>query len=83
MPRFYIDTSDQSVFCRDDQGKEYPDLDAARSAAVTVLPDMARDELPDGDARTFLAIVRDADGRLLLQAGLSLHVTSLVPNEER
>ena len=74
-PLYFIDTSDPDVFCRDDEGREYENIDAAKAAAVTVLPDIARDELPDGDARTFLAIVRDADGKAILQAGLSLHVT--------
>ena len=80
MPRYFIDTSDQNIFCRDNDGGEYDSLDAAKAMAIRTLPDMAHDELPDGDARTFLAIVRDADGRPVLQAGLSLHVTSLIPN---
>ena len=36
---------------------------------------MARDELPDGDSRTFIAIVRDEDGRTLVQATMSFSVT--------
>ena len=83
MPRYFIDTSDQSTFCRDGEGRDYDSLEEAKAMAVKTLPDMARDELPDGDARTFLAIVRDANGRAVLQAGLSLHVTSLIPNDER
>lgn len=83
MPLFFIDTSDQDNFYRDDEGSEFADLQAAKAAAVGALPDMARDELPDGDARTFLAIVRDAHGAPILQAALSLHVVSLVPNSER
>lgn len=82
MPRFYIDTSDQDFFARDEEGQEYEDVEAAKIAAVDVLPDMARDKLPDGDARTFLAIVRDENGRTLLQASLQLQVTSLLPKSE-
>ena len=83
MPRFYIDTSDQNHFVWDDVGKDYFDLEAAKAEAVSALPDMARDELPDGDARTFLAIVRGENGRALLQASLTLSVTSLIPTEKR
>ena len=83
MPRFYIDTSDQDHFVRDETGHEFEDVDAAKAAAVDALPDMARDVLPDGDARTFLAIVRGADGRSLLQASLTLNISSLVPTETR
>ncbi len=74
MPRFFIDTSDQDSFFRDDEGLEFDDVEAAKDAAVASLPDMARDILPDGDSRTFLAIVRDADGRTLLQAVMSFGV---------
>lgn len=83
MPRFYIDTSDQNRFVRDDTGIECVDLEAAKDQAVNALPDMARDALPDGDMRTFLAVVRDAEGRALLQASLTLSITSLVPTDKR
>ena len=83
MPRFFIDTSDQDLFVRDEIGADYEDVEAAKAAAVDALPDMARDKLPDGDARSFMAIVRGPDGGALLQASLTLHVTSLVPTQTR
>lgn len=83
MARFFIDTSDQDHFVRDETGWEFEDVEAAKAAAVDALPDMARDVLPDGDARSFLAIVRGADGGALLQASLTLHVTSMIPTETR
>ncbi len=75
MPRFYIDTSDQERFLRDEEGFEFMDVEAAKNAAVDALPDMARDELPDGDNRTFIAVVRDDQGQILLQATMSFGVT--------
>ena len=83
MPRFFIDTSDQTHFIRDEVGYEFPDVEAARDAAIDALPDMARDVLPDGDARTFLAVVRDEDGRTLMQATLSLGVVWLTEGHSR
>ena len=83
MPHFFIDTSDQDRFVRDETGYEFEDVEAAKRAAVSALPDMARDELPDGDARTFMALVRGADGGPLLQASLTLHILSMVPTEAR
>ena len=80
MPRFFIDTSDQERFVRDETGHECVDLEDAKRLAVDALPDMARDELPDGDDRTFLAIVRGEDGRTLLQCTLSLHVQAPQPS---
>lgn len=82
MPRFYIDTSDEELFVRDEDGRDYVDVEAAKQAAVDALPDMAREALPDGDVRTFLAIVRGEDGRALLQASLKLQVTSLAREED-
>jgi hypothetical protein len=78
MPRFFIDTADEAHFVRDVVGFECDDVEAAKTAAVSALPDMARDELPDGDRRTFLAIVRDAEGRTLVQASLALAVTRFI-----
>ena len=54
---------------------EFVDIEAAKNAAVDALPDMARDELPDGDHRTFLAIVRDEHGRTLVRAEMLFNVT--------
>ena len=75
MPVFFIDTSDQDIFVRDLEGHDFADLQAAKTAAVSALPDMARDELPDGDNRIFLAVVRDEEGRNLVQATMSFGVT--------
>lgn len=83
MPQFFIDTSDGDHFIRDDTGLDLPDVDAARAAAISALPDMAREVLPDGDHRVFLAIVRSEDGQALLQASLALNVASLVPDAAR
>lgn len=76
----FIDTSDDEFFVRDETGQEYADVEDAKDAAVAALPDMARDKLPDGDSRNFLALVRGEEGATLLQASLILKVTSLVPS---
>lgn len=83
MPRYFIDTSDEETFCRDEEGWEFEDIEAARNAAVAVLPEMAKDALPDRDARTFLAIVRGGNGSALLQVTLTLRVTVLVEPPDR
>ena len=80
MPHFFIDTSDEELFIRDEIGFQCVDVEGAKALAVASLPDMAREKLPDGDARTFFAIVRGEDGRSLLQARLTLNVASLLAN---
>ncbi|WP_414471355.1 DUF6894 family protein [Microvirga sp. M2] len=72
MDRFYFDIHDGERFTRDKVGNLCPSRKAMRDAAIKVLPDIARDELPDGDQRDFTVKVRDASGQYLFQATLSL-----------
>ena len=72
MPRYFFDTSDGDKFVKDDKGCDLPDVVAARDAAQAALPDMARDRMPDGEARTFCALVRDEAGTVVYRVALSL-----------
>ncbi len=74
MKTYYIDTTDGYVAQTDDIGIELADVDAARRAAVEALPGIASDQIPDGDHREFIAIVRDGDGEPILRATLTLSV---------
>jgi hypothetical protein len=44
----------------------------ARREAINVLPDVAREVLPDGDERHIVCRVRDENGKVLSTATLSL-----------
>jgi hypothetical protein len=72
MPRFLCDTYDGQFLARDDLGQELEDLEAARALAQAALPEMAKDELPDGDQRVFMVSVRDEAGQVVVRAALSL-----------
>ena len=72
MPRYFIDTDDGDMEARDDEGRDFASPQAARVAALKGLPDMARDEIPDGDNRTFTVSVREEGGREIYQATLTL-----------
>ncbi len=74
VPRFFIDTSDQQRFVRDEEGLVFGDVEAAMNAAAGGLADMAADALPGGESRTFIAIVRDEQGRTLVQTTMSFGV---------
>ncbi len=74
MPRYFFDTYDGDHFLPDDQGIELENLAAAKAEASRGLADMAGDELPDGDQRSFVVRVRDEAGEVVLQAALSLVV---------
>lgn len=72
MPRFFFDTHDGDRPARDPDGMDLRDRDEARRMALDALPDVARDKLPDGDRRTFMAAVRDEAGVIIYRATLSL-----------
>jgi len=62
MIRFYFDSFDGDRLIVDQEGLEFSTPSLMRDAAIAALPDMARDELPDGDRRQFWIHVRDAEG---------------------
>ena len=72
MPRFYFDIDDGIQRTRDDEGTVLPDLETVRREAISVLPDLAREELPDGDNHIFSCNVRDESGAVIFTASLSL-----------
>jgi hypothetical protein len=74
MPRYYFDVDDGTDLILDQQGIECGSLDEMRYEAVDALPDLARAELPDGDNRTMTVKVRDAAGKYLLEASLTVSV---------
>jgi hypothetical protein len=55
-------------------GQDLEDIEAAKLLAEEALPEMAWDELPDGNQRTFIVSVRDEAGQVVLRAALSLIV---------
>ncbi len=79
MPRYFFDINDGDHSTRDDVGIELPDLQLARRKAIGVLPDLARDVLPDGDHHEITSMVRDDAGHVLLRATLSLSVERFSP----
>lgn len=73
MGQFFFDSHDNGRTARDEEGMDLADRDAAREQALSALPDIARDVLPrDGDRRDMIVDVRDASGRIVFTATLSL-----------
>jgi len=75
MPRFFFDTFDGRYFAADDEGQEFDDLQSAKAEAQRSVVDMARDEIPDGDHRSFVVVIRDEAGREVLKVALALVVS--------
>jgi hypothetical protein len=79
MRLYYFDVHDGETFSADDIGIECAGMDEVPKQAVKALPEMARDELPDGDIRDFAVDARDEAGRRVLKATLSLRVERYDP----
>lgn len=74
MPRYFFDTYSGNRLHTDDTGLELEGLEAAKAEAQNALPDIARDELPNGNHNTFVVSVRNEAGAVVLRAALSLVV---------
>jgi hypothetical protein len=72
LPRFFFDIDDGETVTVDEVGSELEGLGAARAEAMAVLPAIAKDAVPDGDARTYTALVRDEKGRSVFRVTLDL-----------
>jgi hypothetical protein len=74
MPLYLFDTADTGLSHTDDEGIELDGLETARDEALALLGGIAKDELPDGDAREFVVRVRGENGVTVLTASLVLGV---------
>jgi len=75
MPRFYFDTTDTGRTFIDDIGLDCGSREMARKEAISALPHMALDALPDGDFHDFSVAVRDETGHVVLRASLAFRAS--------
>jgi hypothetical protein len=72
MPRYFFDVHDNSDVVKDDTGTEFASLDEVRREAMRLLPDIAREEIPEhGHCRSFVVLVTDEDEHPIYSAMLS------------
>ena len=71
MAKYYFDVQDHGSN-KDDIGTECASLEEARRAALRYLPDIAREEMPDGDRRTFSLVLSDGSRRPVYAITLSV-----------
>jgi hypothetical protein len=72
MPRFFFDIHDGEVFTPDREGLELEGLEAAKDEVKNALPDIVKDEMPDGDRRDFTVDVKDVAGQIVWRITLRL-----------
>ncbi len=75
MPRYYFDVRDNGGLHRDDIGDEFDSFEDARTQAQSLLPDIAREELPDGDLHIITCDVRDEAGRVVYRGEITYRGT--------
>lgn len=68
MPLYYMQVDDDETRFRNDEGIELDGPSQARIAALEALPDMVREQVPDGDRRIFTVNVRDEDDQVIYSA---------------
>ena len=71
MARYYFDVHDEKGFHRDDIGEEFNSFEEAREQCQALLPDIAREELPDGDLHTITCDVRADTGRVIYRGEIT------------
>ncbi|MBZ9676349.1 DUF6894 family protein [Mesorhizobium sp. ES1-1] len=80
MARYFFDLHDGHEFTDDREGVICDTLAELSDHAVSVLPDIAREELPGGPSRRFWIKVRDENGAYVFRASLALATAWLVEN---
>ena len=73
MPRYYFDIINAGNLTRDQFGVDLATDDEARNEAISLLPDIARQDLPDGDGHEVMARARKEQGEIVYEASLALH----------
>ena len=75
MPRFFFDIHDAKGSHRDEFGDELADFEEAREQAQAILPDIVREELPDGELHKITCEVRDETGEIVYRGEITYQGT--------
>ena len=75
MSHYYFDIRDSRGLHQDEFGDEFDSMEEARRQAQSILPDIARGELPDGKSHTITCDLRDETGRIVYQSKLNFEET--------
>jgi hypothetical protein len=70
VPFYYFDSRDGDSFLCDEDGLEFPSLEAARDQATAALADMAKDVLPGSLRRELIIEVSDENREPVLRTSL-------------
>lgn len=71
MPKFFFDVRDGKGFHHDKHGGEFDSFEDAREQCQALLPDIVREELPDGELHTITCNVRDEMNRVVYRGEIT------------
>ena len=80
VPRFYFETREGARFTPDDEGLEFPTLDAAEREAAEAAAEMGRDRLPKGDARDVTIEVLNQHRQRVLTVTVTMQIDRVDPS---
>ena len=72
MARYFFETEDEDLIVPDDEGSDLADDDAARAAAITALPDIARDGGSISDKRVLTIRVLNERRELIYESTMTI-----------
>ena len=79
MPLFFFDVREGVSFAPDEEGMEFPDINAAEREAAEAAASIGRDLLPKGVARSVTVEVRNEHGQRVVTATVALAIDRVAP----
>jgi hypothetical protein len=79
MPRFYFDVREGCRFVSDEEGLEFPNIDAAEREAAEAAAAIGREFLPKGSACSVTLEVRNQHGQRVVTATVTLALDRVDP----
>ena len=77
MSRYFFDVTHKGNLTQDEEGHELYGLPAVCAEAIAILPDLAREIRTDDTHQIFAVTAKDATGKPVFRAKLSLDCTWL------
>lgn len=72
MTKLYCDFDDGHSGLRDDEGFDFPDVEAGRLSVLRTLGEIAKDALPKSDQQALTASIRNASGDVVYSATITV-----------
>jgi hypothetical protein len=72
MLRLFFDFENARISFYDEEGIDFPNVEAGRSEVLLTLAQVVKDAIPNGDHQSFTARVRDASGNSIYSARVTV-----------